>query len=160
MIPLLALAVLAWVRYCKFIKERSNPIINNHTLPQICVQCIYRLALHPLSKYPGPKLAALTSWHPTFFVSRGDLHEQTLRWHAKYGIHLHKPGTAAARNQCNNPLTSNPPRPGSVNRPQLALLQQLPRLHRHLRRARQRAQRRTICGTQRQSPHAELDHVY
>lgn len=85
-IPLLALAFVVWVR----IRENPSdqiPSLTNTTVSslQACVHCIYRLTLHPLSKYPGPRLAAITSWYATLFVARGDLHEKTHKWHTKYG---------------------------------------------------------------------------
>ena len=68
---------------------------DHHIFPQTCVLCIYRLTLHPLSKYPGPKLAGITSWYSTFSVARGDLHEQTHKWHTRYGTILRAPGSAS-----------------------------------------------------------------
>jgi hypothetical protein len=90
---LLALSVLAWVRRFRtpppkieFLSSIVHTDRHIFLFPQVCAHCIYRLKLHPLSKYPGPRLAAITSWYPTFFVSRGDLHEQTHKWHTRYGM--------------------------------------------------------------------------
>jgi hypothetical protein len=46
---------------------------------------IHRLYLHPLSKYPGPKLAALSDWYVAYFASSGKLHWKIHAWHQKYG---------------------------------------------------------------------------
>jgi hypothetical protein len=49
---------------------------------------IYRLWLSPLSRYPGPKLAALTQWVETYHELRGDGGQfifQIDEWHERYG---------------------------------------------------------------------------
>ncbi|KAI9367032.1 cytochrome P450 monooxygenase [Aspergillus egyptiacus] len=54
-------------------------------LTSIILFAIYRLFFHPLSKYPGPRLAALTNWYAAYYVAKGDLHLEMLKWHEKYG---------------------------------------------------------------------------
>ncbi|KAJ5161559.1 hypothetical protein N7492_006951 [Penicillium capsulatum] len=51
----------------------------------LLVQSIFRLCFHPLSKYPGPRLAAFTNWYATYFVGRGVFHIKTREWHRQYG---------------------------------------------------------------------------
>ncbi|OJI89978.1 hypothetical protein ASPTUDRAFT_112521 [Aspergillus tubingensis CBS 134.48] len=52
---------------------------------QLLFTVLYRLFFHPLSKYPGPRLAAITSWYAAFYAWRGDLHLQIDAWHKRYG---------------------------------------------------------------------------
>ena len=46
---------------------------------------LQRVYFHPLSKIPGPKLAALTSLYYTFHEFRGDRHFFINNLHRKYG---------------------------------------------------------------------------
>lgn len=48
---------------------------------------VYRLYFHPLAKYPGPKLAAITRWYTAWFdvVKAGTLLRHTNYLHEIYG---------------------------------------------------------------------------
>ncbi|KAH6876811.1 cytochrome P450 monooxygenase [Thelonectria olida] len=51
----------------------------------IIILVFYRLALHPLAKYPGPVLARITNWYSAFYVWKGDMHLKLFEMHQKYG---------------------------------------------------------------------------
>jgi cytochrome P450 len=46
---------------------------------------IYRLTLHPLTKYPGPFWAKITDWVIVFQTATGDRHLDQLKDHERYG---------------------------------------------------------------------------
>lgn len=53
----------------------------------VIVLCIYRLTLHPLAKFPGPVLPAVTFWYEFYhdFFCRGQFIFRIKDMHAKYG---------------------------------------------------------------------------
>lgn len=48
---------------------------------------IYRLHFHPLSKFPGPKLAALTGWYEFYYdiIKKGQFIWKLEELHKTYG---------------------------------------------------------------------------
>lgn len=59
----------------------------------VCLYCVavalYRLYLSPLAKFPGPKLAALTSWVEFYHdvIRRGQYTFEIIKMHEKYGTY-------------------------------------------------------------------------
>ena len=47
----------------------------------------YRLLFHPLAKFPGPKVAAITHWYEVYWdiVKKGEYFWRIQEMHAKYG---------------------------------------------------------------------------
>ncbi|KAI9728590.1 MAG: hypothetical protein M1834_007618 [Cirrosporium novae-zelandiae] len=51
------------------------------------IRGIYRITLHPLAKFPGPKLTAMTRWYEAYYevVVGGQFGNQIEKWHKQYG---------------------------------------------------------------------------
>lgn len=51
------------------------------------VMVVYRLRIHPLSKFPGPRLAALTGLYEIYFAAWGSssFEDEIERMHREYG---------------------------------------------------------------------------
>jgi hypothetical protein len=52
---------------------------------------VYRLYLHPLAKFPGPRLAAVTSFYEGYFeiVLKGQYSRQISKLHDEYGEYIY-----------------------------------------------------------------------
>lgn len=63
------------------------PILGAGLLFYFIGRAFYRLYFSPLSKFPGPKLAALTLWYEGYYdiVKRGQYTFEIGRMHEKYG---------------------------------------------------------------------------
>jgi hypothetical protein len=78
-------------RRCCF-SSRKCPCLNDVwrlIVIQLIARELYKVVcgiyFHPLSRYPGPRLAAASSFPALYWTFRGQLHEWTARQHAKYG---------------------------------------------------------------------------
>lgn len=49
---------------------------------------LYRFFLHPLAKFPGPRLAAITSWYEAYFeiIQNGQYSNKISQLHDQYGV--------------------------------------------------------------------------
>lgn len=56
------------------------------------IKCIQNVYFHPLSKFPGPRLAAATSWWSAYqqALAHRSMHHICIDLHAKYGESLHR----------------------------------------------------------------------
>jgi hypothetical protein len=56
-------------------------------LVNIVVLAVYRLYFSPIAKFPGPKLAALTSWYEFYYevIQKGRMSFHVQDLHKKYG---------------------------------------------------------------------------
>ena len=68
MFPLFWAIVFCWVAY-------------------VVARYIYRVTFHPLARFPGPKLAALTSWYEFYYdvINPGQFIWKIQSLHEKYG---------------------------------------------------------------------------
>jgi hypothetical protein len=53
----------------------------------LIARVFYRLYFHPLSRFPGPRIAAATSWYEAYYeiVLKGQYSKQISKLHDKYG---------------------------------------------------------------------------
>ena len=75
------LSVFSWITFARFIV--------------ICIgyqvlKILYRITLHPLAKFPGPKVAAATYGYEFYFdgIKRGSYVHEISRLHDQYGIRI------------------------------------------------------------------------
>ena len=87
--------VLAFAFFCLCIRViRISPDsqvflkISQLTARQLGYLVIYRIFLHPLSKFPGPKLAVLSDLWTVYYSLKGESHLKAYEAHARYGTEV------------------------------------------------------------------------
>ncbi|KAI1085078.1 cytochrome P450 [Whalleya microplaca] len=65
--------------------SRIVPFLFTLTLAYWISVAVYRMYFHPLAKYPGPKLAAMTNWAFNYNYLKGDIVPWQDELHKKYG---------------------------------------------------------------------------
>jgi hypothetical protein len=83
------------------IRMNSLPVVRNLSCQQIVAVIFvyftslvfYRLFLHPLARFPGPKLAAITRYYEGYYdvICGGQYTWKIAEMHKKYGEVLHSP---------------------------------------------------------------------
>jgi hypothetical protein len=67
------------------IRYMRNYTNKHQTFISLLVNCIYRLYFHPIFKYPGPKLWAVTALPSTYYTLRGTKAYRVAELHNRYG---------------------------------------------------------------------------
>lgn len=65
------------------------PVLAAALVTYLVALAIYRLHLHPLARFPGPRLAALTSYYEGYFeiLKNGHYSRKISKLHDQYGNH-------------------------------------------------------------------------
>lgn len=68
----------------------------------LMVKVIYQLYFHPLAKFPGPKLAAITTWYEGYYdiIKKGRYTFELARLHDKYGKSISHANMQEQGEQC------------------------------------------------------------
>jgi hypothetical protein len=63
------------------------PVLALSLLTYAIALAVYRLYLHPLAKFPGPRIAAITSWYEGYYevVRNGQYSRKISKLHDEYG---------------------------------------------------------------------------
>ena len=86
---------LAFAVFCLCIRVSwKSPVsqaflkVSQLTARQLGFLVIYRIFLHPLSKFPGPKLAVLSDLWTVYYSLKGESHLKAYEAHARYGTEV------------------------------------------------------------------------
>lgn len=65
------------------------PVLAAALLAYLAALVVYRLCLHPLAKFPGPRIAAVTSWYEGYYevLQNGQYSRKISKLHDQYGIY-------------------------------------------------------------------------
>lgn len=63
------------------------PVLALSILIYVIALAVHRLYLHPLAKFPGPRIAAITSWYEGYYeiVKNGQYSRKISKLHDEYG---------------------------------------------------------------------------
>ena len=69
------------------------PVLVSGSLLYLLGACVYRIWFHPLAKFPGPKLAAITTWYEGYYDAlryKGRFTFKLADLHEKYGKRVYQ----------------------------------------------------------------------
>jgi hypothetical protein len=63
------------------------PVLAASVFCYVAALVVYRLYFHPLAKFPGPRIAAVTSWYEGYYeiVKTGQYSTKISKLHDEYG---------------------------------------------------------------------------
>jgi hypothetical protein len=84
--------ILPWSGFCKYNMEALTDLLSARYLGvavvvYFLVLALYRLTLHPLARFPGPKLAAISRYYEAYYdvVQNGQYTFKIKQLHKQYG---------------------------------------------------------------------------
>lgn len=71
------------------VRAGALPVLAAALLTYVVGLVVYRLYWHPLARFPGPRLAAVTSWYEGYYeiVKNGHYSRKISKLHDQYGNH-------------------------------------------------------------------------